>query len=103
MPGAYSETDEIVALAKVARRYGLPYTTHMRDEERELASALDEAIEIGRRAGVRVQISHCKAAVAASPRFIPSSPAAIAGSIASAAGVAAHVAGAAMISSASTK
>ena len=62
VPGAYSDTEEIVALAKVARRWGRPYTTHMRDEERELASALDEAIEIGRRAGVRVQISHCKAA-----------------------------------------
>ena len=62
VPGAYSDTDELVALAKVARRWGRPYTTHMRDEERELASALDEAIEIGRRAGVRVQISHCKAA-----------------------------------------
>ena len=62
VPGAYADTDEIVALAKVARRWGRPYTTHMRDEERELASALDEAIEIGRRAGVRVQISHCKAA-----------------------------------------
>lgn len=61
-PGAYSDTDEVVALAKVARRWGRPYTTHMRDEERELGSALDEAIEIGRRAGVRVQISHCKAA-----------------------------------------
>jgi N-acyl-D-aspartate/D-glutamate deacylase len=62
VPGAYSDTDEIVALAKVARRWGRSYTTHMRDEERELASALDEAIAIGRRAGVRVQISHCKAA-----------------------------------------
>jgi N-acyl-D-amino-acid deacylase len=62
VPGAYSDTEEIIALAKVARRWGRPYTTHMRDEERELATALDEAIEIGRRAGVRVQISHCKAA-----------------------------------------
>ena len=62
VPGAYSDTDEIVALAKVARRWGRAYATHMRDEERELASALDEAIEIGRRAGVRVEISHCKAA-----------------------------------------
>jgi N-acyl-D-amino-acid deacylase len=62
VPGAYSDTEEVVALARVARRWGRPYTTHMRDEERELASALDEAIEIGRRAGVRVQVSHCKAA-----------------------------------------
>ncbi len=62
VPGAYSNTDEIVALATVAHRWNRPYTTHMRNEERELAAALDEAIDIGRRAGVRVQISHCKAA-----------------------------------------
>jgi N-acyl-D-amino-acid deacylase len=62
VPGAYSNTDEIVALATVARRYGVPYTTHMRDEGDHLEAALDEAIEIGRRAGVRVQVSHCKAA-----------------------------------------
>jgi N-acyl-D-amino-acid deacylase len=62
VPGAYSDTSEIVALATVAHGWNVPYTTHMRNEERELAAALDEAIDIGRRAGVRVQISHCKAA-----------------------------------------
>jgi len=66
VPGAYSKTDEVVAIATVAHRWDVPYTTHMRNEERELASALDEAIDIGRRAGVRVQISHCKAAGRAS-------------------------------------
>lgn len=62
VPGAYSSTEEIVALATVAHRWGRPYTTHMRDEGPELGAALDEAIEIGRRARVAVQISHCKAA-----------------------------------------
>ena len=62
VPGTYSDTDEVVALAEVAAAYGALYTTHMRDEGIHVEAALDEALEIGRRAGVRVQISHCKAA-----------------------------------------
>jgi N-acyl-D-amino-acid deacylase len=61
-PGSFSDTDELVALATVAHRFGRPYTTHMRDEGRALDAALDEAIEIGTRARVPVQVSHCKAA-----------------------------------------
>lgn len=61
-PGAWSDTDEIVALAQVAHRWGRPYASHMRDEGPGLAEALDEAIEIGRRARIPVQVSHCKAA-----------------------------------------
>ncbi len=60
-PGAFAETDEIVALARIAARWARPYATHMRDEGDHLEEALDEAIEIGRRSGARVQISHCKA------------------------------------------
>jgi N-acyl-D-amino-acid deacylase len=62
VPGCYADTDEIVALAEVAARYGRPYTTHMRDEAAHVTDALDEALAIGRRAGVRVQVSHCKVA-----------------------------------------
>ena len=40
---------------------GRPYATHMRDEGERLGEALEEAIEIGRRSGARVQVSHCKA------------------------------------------
>src|SRR5437899_813615 len=57
---------EFVALARVAHRWGRIYTSHMRDEGLALEAALDEAIDVGRRAGVRVQISHCKAAGKAS-------------------------------------
>lgn len=65
VPGAWSDTDEIIALAQVAHRWGRPYASHMRDEGPGLAAALDEAIEVGRRARVPVQVSHCKAAGAA--------------------------------------
>ena len=60
-PGIYSSTEEIVELARVvARRDGL-YASHIRDEERLLLEALNEAIEIGRQSGARVEISHLKA------------------------------------------
>ena len=62
VPGTYGDTDELVALASVAATYGGLYTTHMRDEGTHVTDSLDEAFSIGRRAGVSVQISHCKAA-----------------------------------------
>ncbi|MEV0596064.1 N-acyl-D-amino-acid deacylase family protein [Nonomuraea cavernae] len=61
-PGSYAGTGELVALARVAHRYGVPYTTHLRDEGAAVGEALDEAIEIARRARVRLQVSHCKVA-----------------------------------------
>jgi N-acyl-D-amino-acid deacylase len=60
-PGSYADTDELVALAEVARRYGGFYSTHIRDEAGGLLEAVDEALHIGRRAGVGVQLSHHKA------------------------------------------
>src|SRR5690606_41927793 len=61
-PGSYGDTEELVELARVAHRYGVPYATHLRDEGSALGRALDEAIEIARRARVRLQVSHCKVA-----------------------------------------
>jgi N-acyl-D-amino-acid deacylase len=60
-PGAFADTEEIVSLAKRLRPNTL-YTTHMRSEGDALLEAVNEALEIGRRAGVRVEISHHKAA-----------------------------------------
>jgi N-acyl-D-amino-acid deacylase len=60
-PGRYSSTDEIVALAEVAAAAGAIYTTHMRNEADRLLDAVAEAIEIGERAGLPVEISHHKA------------------------------------------
>jgi N-acyl-D-amino-acid deacylase len=61
-PGRFTPTDEIVALARVVARRGGLYASHIRNEEANLLAAVDEAIEIGRRTGSRVEISHLKAA-----------------------------------------
>ena len=61
-PSSYADTDEIVALAEVAARRGGLYFSHIRGEGDTLLDAVDEAIEIGRRAAVPVQIAHHKAA-----------------------------------------
>jgi len=61
-PGIFTPTDEIVALARVVGRRGGLYASHIRNEETALLAAIDEAIEIGRRSGARVEISHLKAA-----------------------------------------
>jgi N-acyl-D-amino-acid deacylase len=61
-PGRYTPTDEIVAMARVVARRGGLYASHTRNEESALLEAVNEAIEIGRRSGARVEISHLKAA-----------------------------------------
>jgi len=60
-PGRHASTDEIVELAKLMAGSGALYATHMRDESLGLLESVDEAIAIGERAGVPVQISHHKA------------------------------------------
>jgi N-acyl-D-aspartate/D-glutamate deacylase len=60
-PGCYADTDELVELASVSASLGGFYASHIRGEGRTLAKAVREAIEIGRRARIRVQISHHKA------------------------------------------
>lgn len=61
-PGIYAKTEEVVALARVASKYGGFYATHLRDEGLELFKAMDEAIRIGEEAKIPVQMSHHKAA-----------------------------------------
>ena len=60
-PSVYAGTDELVDLARVAAEYGGLYSTHIRGEGNTLIEAVREAVEIGRRAEVRVQVSHFKA------------------------------------------
>jgi len=61
-PGAYQSTEELIELAKAAAPYGAIYATHMRDEGVRLGDAISEAIEIGEKGGVKVEIFHLKAA-----------------------------------------
>ncbi|MEP7198257.1 MAG: D-aminoacylase, partial [Chloroflexota bacterium] len=59
-PGTWANTDEVVELARVVKKYGGLYASHIRDEAKLLIEAMQEAIHIGEAAGVPVQISHCK-------------------------------------------
>jgi N-acyl-D-amino-acid deacylase len=58
--GGYAETGELVALATVAARHGGIYMSHIRDEADKAFDAFKEAIAIGERARIPVQISHIK-------------------------------------------
>ncbi len=60
IPSAFADTDELVELARVVKEYNGIYTTHMRNEANEVRKAVAEAIEVARRSGVRLQISHLK-------------------------------------------
>lgn len=60
-PAHAAPTDEIVALAERLVPYNGIYTTHMRDERDGVVESVEETLEIGARAGVRVVISHHKA------------------------------------------
>ena len=60
VPGMFSDTDEIVALAEDAAAAGGIYTSHIRGEGEHLFDAVAEALEIGRRAGLPTQVSHLK-------------------------------------------
>lgn len=61
LPGAYSKTDEVVALSRVAADSGGIYTSHLREEGLGLIEGVAEAMEIGRRAGIPVVLTHHKA------------------------------------------
>ena len=61
-PGSFAPTDEIVAVGEPLRGAGGLYASHIRNENDALADALREAVEIGRRLGVQVEVSHLKAA-----------------------------------------
>jgi N-acyl-D-amino-acid deacylase len=60
-PGSFARTEELIELTKIVAEGGGLYATHMRNEDDQLLEALEEAIRIGERAGVPVQISHHKA------------------------------------------
>ncbi len=75
VPGIFADTSEIIALARVAARYGGVYATHLRNEGVRWLEAIEEAIRVGQEADIPVQISHFKAS---SRRAWGSSPKAIA-------------------------
>jgi len=63
-PGSYSTTAEVIALARAAAEFGGVYDSHLRDESNYnvgVVAALEEAITIGREAGIQVHVAHIKA------------------------------------------
>lgn len=60
IPGTYSKTEEIVRLAKIAAKYNGIYVSHMRSESDSVIQAINEALHIGKTAGLPVEISHFK-------------------------------------------
>lgn len=61
VPGRFASTQEIETLCGVVAEYGGHYYTHMRSEADGLLDAVDEAIGIAERTGVRLEIAHLKA------------------------------------------
>jgi N-acyl-D-amino-acid deacylase len=59
-PGSYADRQEILALAAVLKGYNAGYFTHLRDESNGVIEAVEEAIEVGERCGVHVEIVHFK-------------------------------------------
>lgn len=60
-PGTYQTTEELIEIVSAAAPFGGIYATHMRDEGSALIAAIEEAIEIGEKAGTKVEIFHLKA------------------------------------------
>jgi len=62
VPDRFASTDEIIALAKVAARYGGTYITHQRDEGDGIDASMDEVFRVARDAQIPAQIYHLKTA-----------------------------------------
>src|SRR5579872_7083767 len=61
-PAPYASTEELIALASEAAKFGGTYASHIRNEGDSIGAALDEAFRIGREARIPVEIWHLKAA-----------------------------------------
>ena len=60
LPGEYTTQNELVELCKKVAKYDGFYATHMRNEGDEIFEAMDEAIDVAKKSGVRLHISHLK-------------------------------------------
>ena len=61
-PAPYAKTEEIIALASEASKFGGVYATHMRNESDSVLESIDEAVRVGREAHIPVEIWHFKVA-----------------------------------------
>ena len=59
-PACYAQTDELIALARVAAEYGGLYISHIRNEGNAILESLDELLTIAHQAGIAAEIYHLK-------------------------------------------
>jgi len=62
IPDRYASTEEVIEMAKVLSAHGAIYSSHIRNEEAYFLDAVNETIRIGKESGVRINVSHMKAA-----------------------------------------
>jgi N-acyl-D-aspartate/D-glutamate deacylase len=62
VPGRFATTDEIVELARVAKRHGGIYMSHQRSESAQIIPSLDEVFAVAERAGIPAEVWHLKTA-----------------------------------------
>ncbi|MFC2163727.1 amidohydrolase family protein [Acidobacteriota bacterium] len=62
IPDRYASTEEVIEMAKVLNTHGAIYSSHIRNEEAYFLDAVRETIRIGKESGVRINVSHMKAA-----------------------------------------
>jgi N-acyl-D-aspartate/D-glutamate deacylase len=60
-PGSHSNSEELVALGRVAEKKGVPISIHMRNEAHQLLEAVREAVSIAEESGCQVEVAHLKA------------------------------------------
>ncbi|MBW3534710.1 MAG: D-aminoacylase [Gemmatimonadetes bacterium] len=60
VPGTFTPTEEVVALARVAGRHGGMHVSHMRDEASAVVESVRETIHIGEEGGLPTQVTHHK-------------------------------------------
>jgi len=61
LPGCFADQEELKELAKVVAKYNRVFTVHLRNQDKDLISSVDEIIKISRSTGVKTVISHLKA------------------------------------------
>ena len=59
-PGAHGDTDELVAVAEVAAEFDAPLVPHVRNEGAGVLEAIDEMLDVSRRSGASLHVSHLK-------------------------------------------
>ncbi|HXV85607.1 MAG TPA: D-aminoacylase [Gemmatimonadales bacterium] len=61
LPGAFADLEELATVTGPLAPTGLPYASHLRNEDDQLLAAVEEALNVGRKAGTAVHLSHLKA------------------------------------------